>query len=165
VLEGDANIEYFHSCANGRRRKTKIYSLETEEGTVTNQPDICKHVVDFYKQLFRFVRHKGMQLDTGFWPLEETLRVADKEMLSSPFSEKDVVYVIMIMKAKSAPGSNGLTVTFFRKFWRYLEKKDFMQMVHDFNRNTLDLKRLNYGVITLVPKVKEANTVRQYMPI
>jgi hypothetical protein len=43
--------------------------------------------------------------------------------LSSPISEKDVVYVIMSMKAKSAPGSNGLTVTFFRKFWRYLKKK------------------------------------------
>jgi hypothetical protein len=96
--------------------------------------------------------------------LEETLGEADKEILNSPFSEKDVVSAIMSMKAESAPGPNGLTVTFFRKFWRYL-KKDFMQMVQDFNRNRLDLKRLNYGVITLVPKVKEANTVRQYMPI
>jgi hypothetical protein len=40
-----------------------------------------------------------------------------------------------------------------------------MKMVQDFNSNTLDLKILNYGMITLVPKVKEANTVRQYMPI
>jgi hypothetical protein len=27
------------------------------------------------------------------------------------------------------------------------------------------LKRLNYGVITLVPKLIEANTIKQYMPI
>jgi hypothetical protein len=91
--------------------------------------------------------------------LEETLGEADKEILNSPFSEKDVVSAIMSMKAESAPGPNGLTVTFFRKFWRYL-KKDSMQMVQDFNRNRLDLKRLNYGVITLVPKVKEANIIR-----
>lgn len=34
-----------------------------------------------------------------------------------------------------------------------------------FNKNCLDLKRLNFGVITLVPKIKEANTIKQYMPI
>jgi hypothetical protein len=33
-------------------------------------------------------------------------------------------------------------------------------MVLDFNQNMLDLKRLNYGVITLVPKIKEANTIK-----
>jgi hypothetical protein len=33
-------------------------------------------------------------------------------------------------------------------------------MVWDFSVNQLHLKRLNYGVITLAPKVKEANTVR-----
>jgi hypothetical protein len=38
-------------------------------------------------------------------------------------------------------------------------------MVSDFNGATLDLRRLNYGVITLVPKTKEANTIRQYRPI
>jgi hypothetical protein len=27
------------------------------------------------------------------------------------------------------------------------------------------LRRFNYGVITLVPKTKEANTIRQYTPI
>jgi hypothetical protein len=42
---------------------------------------------------------------------------------------------------------------------------DFMKMVQDFNSNTLDLKRLNYGVVALVPKVKETNTIKQYRPI
>jgi hypothetical protein len=40
-----------------------------------------------------------------------------------------------------------------------------MNMVKDFNMNKLDLKRLNFGVITLVPKVQEANTINQYRPI
>jgi hypothetical protein len=35
-----------------------------------------------------------------------------------------------------------------------------MKMVVDFNNNCLDLKRANYGVITLVPKVKEANSIK-----
>jgi hypothetical protein len=38
-------------------------------------------------------------------------------------------------------------------------------MVQDFNNTKLDPRRLNYGVITLAPKIKEANTIRQYMLI
>jgi hypothetical protein len=40
-----------------------------------------------------------------------------------------------------------------------------MKLIQDFNSNNLYFKRLNYGVITLVPKVKEVTTVRQYRPI
>jgi hypothetical protein len=36
---GDSNTRFFHSCANRARRKTKIYSLETEDGLVTSQGD------------------------------------------------------------------------------------------------------------------------------
>jgi hypothetical protein len=38
-------------------------------------------------------------------------------------------------------------------------------MFRDFHKGDLDIKRLNYGVITLVPKVQEANTIKQYRPI
>jgi 16S rRNA U516 pseudouridylate synthase RsuA-like enzyme len=44
-------------------------------------------------------------------------------------------------------------------------KPEIMKMVHHFNNNTLDLRRLNYGVITLILKVKETNTIKQYKPI
>jgi hypothetical protein len=29
----------------------------------------------------------------------------------------------------------------------------------------LNLSRLNYGLISLIPKMKEANNIKQYMPI
>jgi hypothetical protein len=38
-------------------------------------------------------------------------------------------------------------------------------MFHDFHRGELDIKRLNYGVITMVPKIREANNIKQYHPI
>jgi hypothetical protein len=63
------------------------------------------------------------------------------------------------MKSDTAPGPNGSNVTFFKKMW-HLIKKGIWEMVQDFNGNKLDLRRLNYGVITLVPKVREANTIK-----
>ena len=44
-------------------------------------------------------------------------------------------------------------------------KGDLLAMFDDFYKRELDIKRLNYGVITLVPKVKEANNIRQYRSI
>jgi hypothetical protein len=38
-------------------------------------------------------------------------------------------------------------------------------MFSKFYDGLLDIKRLNYGVITLVPKLKEANNIKQYRPI
>jgi hypothetical protein len=43
-------------------------------------------------------------------------------------------------------------------------KNELMEMVVDFNSNFLD-KRLNFGVFTLVPKVKEVKSIKQYRPI
>jgi hypothetical protein len=40
-----------------------------------------------------------------------------------------------------------------------------MGMFKDFHAQKLDIKRLNYGIITLLPKVKDANWLQQYMPI
>jgi hypothetical protein len=40
-----------------------------------------------------------------------------------------------------------------------------MDMLHDFWAQELNIGRLNYGVITLIPKIKEATEIQQYMPI
>jgi hypothetical protein len=80
-------------------------------------------------------------------------------MLDTPFSEVEVAKSINGMKLESAPGPNGFSVTFFRKLWG-LVKGEIMKMVQDFHKADLDLGRLNYRVITLVPKNKEVNTIR-----
>jgi len=37
-----------------------------------------------------------------------------------------------------------------------------MKMVNDFYENSLDIGRLNYGAISLIPKTKEALNVKQF---
>jgi hypothetical protein len=78
--------------------------------------------------------------------------------------KKHVIMAIGGMKTESALGPNGFIVLFFKKLWLVI-KKELMGMVIDFNEWKLDLRRLNYGVIMLVQKTKEANSIRQYRPI
>jgi hypothetical protein len=68
------------------------------------------------------------------------------------------------MHNESALGPNGFGASFFKKFWNLI-KKDLSMMFSDFYAGKLDIQRLNFGVITLIPKIKEASDIRQYRPI
>lgn len=58
----------------------------------------------------------------------------------------------------------GSILFFLKKCWDILQG-DLYKMFQDFYKGALDIRRLNFGVITLVPKLKEANTIKQYRPI
>lgn len=59
LMAGDSNTKFFHWYANGRRRKSTIIQLETNQGTVSSQEDLTSHAVNFYKNLFRLVEPRG----------------------------------------------------------------------------------------------------------
>ena len=80
------------------------------------------------------------------------------------FHEEEVKTAMFSMKSNSAPGPNGFGVTFFKNFWSLIGK-DYFALFQDLHRGVLDVRRLNYGVITLVPKIQEANNIKQYRPI
>ena len=59
---------------------------------------------------------------------------------------------------------SNIGVTFFKNFWSTINK-DYFALFQDLHRGVPDVRRLNYDVITLVPKVLEANNIKQYKPI
>jgi hypothetical protein len=88
----------------------------------------------------------------------------EKATLVKPFGVDEIKGVVMEVKVNSAPGPNGFMAIFFQKFWDTIQG-ELLSMFQDFWEGHLDIKRLNFGVITLVPKVKEANCIKQYRPI
>ena len=68
------------------------------------------------------------------------------------------------MNSASAPGPDGLPVAFFKTFWPTI-KHEVMALFEEFYSGTMDLGRLNYGVVTLIPKVPGAADIRQFRPI
>ena len=114
--------------------------------------DISDHVYSFYKELFMAGPCTGISLASDLWPAGA--RVSDNEnaKLTLPFSLEEVTREVMEMKANSAPGPDGLPVIFFQKFWEDI-KTIVMPMFQEFYTGTLVMSCLNFGVITLIPKV------------
>jgi hypothetical protein len=68
------------------------------------------------------------------------------------------------MERNKAAGPDGIPIEFYQHYWDII-KGDMLEMFHDFHRGSLDIRRLNYGVITLIPKVKEAEKIQEFRPI
>jgi hypothetical protein len=52
VLQGDSNTKFFHGIAKGRRRKCSIFSLDVEEGEISDPVELQKHIEEYYKRIF-----------------------------------------------------------------------------------------------------------------
>jgi hypothetical protein len=84
--------------------------------------------------------------------------------LEKPFSEDEVKAAIFCSYANGAPGPDGMSFLFYPTFWETI-KNDFMALAADFWSGTLDVYRLNFSIITLIPKEPDARDMKKFRPI
>ncbi|KAE8809284.1 hypothetical protein D1007_14191 [Hordeum vulgare] len=164
LLKGDANTAYFQAIANGRRRKCVIPFLWDGDFLLENPEDISSHIYSFYKELFSAELHGGSSLCEDFWPLVDQVSDEENAELTLLFSTEEVGRAIACMKGCSAPGSDGLPVAFFQRFWETVHLV-IMPIFHEFYIGTLDIGRINFGVIDLIPKLVGASDIQQFCSI
>jgi hypothetical protein len=74
----------------------------------------------------------------------------EAESLIKLFSEQEIKAALDDIKTNSAPGPDGLPVEFYKCFSDQV-REPVMKM---FKKFYLNLSRLNYGLISLIPKLK-----------
>jgi hypothetical protein len=163
-LKGDSNNTYFHGIANNRKKKCTIFSLEDGEREIRDTSEIRNHVENFYKNLFGPEPDGSISLGEDFWREEGRLSEEEAQELIRPFSLTELEGALKDMDVNSAPGPDGLPVSFYLVFWQNI-KYLILEMFNEFHRGGLDLSRINYGMISLIPKLKEANNIKQFRPI
>jgi hypothetical protein len=131
VLQGGANTKFFHGIANGRRRKCSIFSLEADEGEISDPIEFHKHIEEYYKRLSGSEERGEMRLHEDMWRDFGSLSTEEAEALVKPFSEKEIKEALEEMNPNSAPGPDGLNVTFYKTFWESV-KGPMMEMFGDF---------------------------------
>ncbi|WVZ77229.1 hypothetical protein U9M48_025118, partial [Paspalum notatum var. saurae] len=90
--------------------------------------------------------------------------IAEHEILSAKFTEKEVRDAVFQLKHNKAPGLDGFPAEFYQELWGLI-KDDIMALFNEFFECKLPLFSLNFGTITLLPKGKKAKQIQQYRPI
>jgi hypothetical protein len=142
----------------------RIFSLEQENVLIEGQANLKAYITKFYKDLFGEPEVNSFTLDEFRIEDIDQVTSAKNNFLTTPFTEKEVRDAIFYMEHNKVPGPNGFPAEFYQKFWDVI-KGDLLQMFHELHTGTLLLFSLNFGVITLIPKVHEANQIQQYRPI
>jgi hypothetical protein len=92
------------------------------------------------------------------------LNEKDNNDLTRPFTVEEVKNTLFAMDINRAPGPDNIPTEFYQHCWEVV-KDDIMNLFYSFYQGSLDVQRLNYGVITLFPKMADANKIQQFRPI
>jgi len=68
------------------------------------------------------------------------------------------------MERNRAAGPDKIPIEFYQVCWEVV-KADILQLFKDFHDGVVDISRINYGIITLLPKVADASRIQQFRPI
>ncbi|XP_071680143.1 uncharacterized protein [Lolium perenne] len=90
----------------------------------------------------------------------EEARVSKEENvgLACTFSEAELEAIVKDMKTDTAPGPDGFPVTFFKRFWPQV-KHGILLILNDFVLGRIDIARLNFRILSLIPKVPGAEQI------
>ena len=133
-------------------RKKEIHELEQDEGTI-GQDMLKAYVTNYYKRLFGHPDSNFVMMDEDMSEDIPQLSREENAILTAPFSEKEFFDAISQMERNKALGLDGFPAEFYQKCWETI-KGDLLPMFGDLFNEVLSLFRLNFGIITLLPRKK-----------
>lgn len=97
-----------------------------------------------------------MHLNPQCWEPNEKVNEEENKELVKEFSLEELKDTIFSMEKNTAPGPDHRPIEFYQSCWDII-CNDLMDLFTNFRQNKMDIGRFNYGVITWLPKIKDAN--------
>ena len=155
------NTKFFHSAASERYRKNSISSLKLPDGSlVTDHVGKANELFNTYRERLGKKGEFEMKYDLS----RIIKKVEGLEGVTTPFTHEEIDTVVREMPSDRAPGPDGFNGCFLKSCWHII-KHNFYRLCNDFYEGTIDLKSLNSGFITLIPKTQSPETANDFRPI
>jgi hypothetical protein len=155
IITPSSSIEY-----QMEERGSKLF-IHWKMGGITssNTENILKHASEFYKQLFGPGMGDKFGIESDMWGMDDMVTQEENIVLVSPFSEVEVHKALFQMEKNKAADPDGIPIEFYQSCWNFI-KGDMMALFMEFHEERMDIRRLNYGIITLLLKIKEAARIQ-----
>jgi hypothetical protein len=127
ALLRDNNTKYLQMIANGKHRKKRIFSLDSDNETIERQANLKSYITQFYKGLFEEPEQSPFTLESDRTYDITQVTKEENTILTSLFTKEEVKVAIFHMEHNKAPGPDGFPAEFYQKFWDII-KCDMMIM-------------------------------------
>nr|GEX58496.1 RNA-directed DNA polymerase, eukaryota [Tanacetum cinerariifolium] len=160
-VEGDENTKFFHDLINARRKSQMVQGIMLEGVWITDSKAIKAAFLDFYKD--KFSCHDSPVSFPSMLPANQ-LNIHDRDSLEVMISFDEIRTVVWDCGSQKAPGPDGYSFMFIKKFWELLNHD-----IHKFVVNFFSIGKFpqcsNSSFITLIPKVSNPLFIKDYIPI
>ena len=162
IKEGDCNTKFFHRVANGRRNRSFFKSLMLEDRVILNNIEsISEEIKRHFGKLFSKPSGGSWRLEGLDW---SPISIEGIEWLDRPFSEEEILNVVIHLNKEKAPGPDGFTTGFYQECWETV-KNDLLRVFLEFHNNGIINQSTNVTFIVLVPKKSQTSRISNYKPI
>ncbi|XP_026442625.1 uncharacterized protein LOC113342238 [Papaver somniferum] len=162
LVEGSSNSTFFHNNIRIRRNANTISELVDAAGTTISDYDqIRDHVVQYYEDKFN-----GQELDYDFTLFDyEHPSISEVESLAMDRipSPEEIKQIVFDLGADSAPSPDGFSGCFYRHCWDIIQE-DLIKAINFCWETGHIPNGINSILIILLPKVRGANTLRNFWP-
>jgi hypothetical protein len=121
---------------------------------------LLAHSTEYYKNLFGESYRCGISLETEF---PHTLSEVEYWNLTKEFVMEEIKGIVCSLAHNKSPRPDGFPMEFYQFFWEQIRNP--LKKLFDATNGSLDIGRLNFGTITLLPKCEDAITIQKYRPI
>jgi hypothetical protein len=159
----DLNTKFFHTSTVIKRRRNAIDFLKLPSGSWSSERQaIGSCFTAHFKTVFT---SSTPIIDDDILSLfDNCITSGDNESLCSLPSEQEIFSALSDMGSTKAPGPDGFTALFYKKYWNIV-KKVVISSVWDFFGNNHLLQEHNHTFIALIPKLLGASSVHHFRPI
>nr|GEZ44190.1 RNA-directed DNA polymerase, eukaryota [Tanacetum cinerariifolium] len=160
-IEGDENTSFFHGVINKKRNLLNIRGIMVD-GSWVDEPSMVKR--EFFNHFRnRFDKPDGIRAITH---MEYPRRISlDKQSeLEGEVSNDEIKRAVWDCGTDKAPEPDGFTFGFYRRSWYLIDNDVYAAIKHFFIHGEIP-KGCNSSFIALIPKISDANLVKDFRPI
>ncbi|KAK9058221.1 hypothetical protein SSX86_023061 [Deinandra increscens subsp. villosa] len=158
---GDENSKFYHGIINCKRRQMALSGLKIDGVWVDNPSAIKNAFVSFFANKFKKGNeNKVTRRSDRFRSISLLTRLA----IELPPSLLEVKEAVWACGSDKAPGPDGFSLGFVKKYWDLL-KDDILGFVREFFDTAHLPLGCNASFISLIPKVQSPASFTDYRPI
>uniref|UniRef100_A0A803QPC0 Reverse transcriptase n=1 Tax=Cannabis sativa TaxID=3483 RepID=A0A803QPC0_CANSA len=160
---GDRNTRFFHAATVIRKRRNSIWAIKDRDGKVwKDRKHIAEVVNHYFMNLFTTDRPS---IDGSFEDMFVPKIDIDANVNFAKIpSDKEIKETVFGLHPLKAPGPDGFSGCFFRKYWDVVGV-NLIATVQEFFISGIMNPKLNNTFICLIPKVDFPMSMDQFRPI
>nr|GFB97613.1 RNA-directed DNA polymerase, eukaryota, reverse transcriptase zinc-binding domain protein [Tanacetum cinerariifolium] len=160
-IEGDENSKFFHGILNKKHNQTNIRGIMID-GVWNEQPtDVKREFLMHFQDRFAKLTERHASIDMGF---PKTILDKQCQDLEREATKEEIKAAVWDCGTDKSPGPDGFSFGFYRHFWSIIEHDVYLAVKHFFNHRDIP-SGCNSSFIALIPKVLDANMVKDFRPI